>query len=214
MRLTATVLESESQISQLILNQLKDIIDKLIKKTLPNTVSDIKLVVADALRNQPEYTSLMAGTLKAELGLPDSSVVDTIINSMVDSLNIEEQPIKISNKGLSGGFKLTMIKSDDISGLIFTDIAQVFDTKGYTLPWLEWLLLRGNDILVKEFSVKYTTSNRSRSGMAIMEPSDGTNWRVPAQFAGTQTNNWITRAIDTIETDIYNILINNLKKSI
>jgi len=214
MKLTATILESESQIAQFILNELKESVTKLIKKAIPSITKEIKLIVADSLRNQPEYTSLMAGKLKAELGLSDSSVVDSVINGMVESLNIEQQDIKVSNKGLSGGFKLTMISSNDISGLIFTDISQVFDDKGYSLPWLEWLLLKGNEVLVKNYAVKYTTSNRSRSGMAIMEPSDSTNWRVPAEFAGTQKNNWTTRAIDNIEAQIYNVLITNINKYI
>jgi len=45
----------------------------------------------------------------------------------------------------------------------------------------------------------------SRTGYAIMKPASG-SWSVPSEFAGTITDNWITRAIQTSETDINNLL--------
>ena len=164
MNLTLQLLESDSDIAKLILNQIKDIIQQAINKALPKISNEIKATVDEALRNQPEYTSLMSGKLKAELGIPDSSVVDKVIQALVDTLAITNNGVKTSSNGLSGGFKLTMIKSDDISGVINIEEASVVDDKGYSLPWLEWLLLKGNQTIVKNYSVKYTSSTRSRSG--------------------------------------------------
>lgn len=214
MKLTLQLLESDSEISRLIKEQIKTIIQNTINKSLPKIVNDIKLVVDTALRNQPEYTSLMSGKLKAELGIPDSSVVDKVIEGLVNTLEITNNPVKVASNGLSGGFRLTMIKSDDMSGLIYTDIASVIDEKGYSLPWLEWLLLEGNSILVKGYTVKYTSSPRSRSGLALMQPDGSYNWRVPAEFSGTQKNNWITRAIDSVDKEIYQIMISNIEKNL
>lgn len=211
MKFSLTLLESDSEISKLILEQIRSTLDSTINKALPNISIQIKKLVIEALKNQPEYSSLLAGTLRAELGLPNVGVVDQIITAMTETLTITKNPINVTTKGINGGFKLTMIKRDDIDGLIYTDIASVIDDKGYALPWLEWLLLRGKDILVKNYSVSYTSSPYSRSGMAIMVPSSS-NWRVPAQFAGTKTNNWITRAIDSVDQDIYSILQSNIEK--
>lgn len=211
MKFSLTLLESDSEISKLILEQIRSTLDSTINKALPNISIQIKKLVIEALKNQPEYSSLLAGTLRAELGLPNVGVVDQIIIAMTETLTITKNPINVTTKGINGGFKLTMIKRDDIDGLIYTDIASVIDDKGYALPWLEWLLLRGKDILVKNYSVSYTSSPYSRSGMAIMVPSSS-NWRVPAQFAGTKTNNWITRAIDSVDKDIYTILQSNIEK--
>lgn len=211
MKFSLTVLESQSDISKLILEQIRSIIDKAINKALPRISSELKQLIAEALRSQPEYASLLSGTLRAELGLSSTDVVNKLIDAMVNTLTIETNPIVINNKGIKGGFKLTMIKSDDINGLIYTDIASVIDDAGYSLPWLEWLLLRGNDIIVKNYSVSYTSSEYSRSGMAIMVPSSS-NWRVPPNFAGTQKDNWTTRAISSVEKDIYLILQSNIEK--
>lgn len=214
MNLTVELLESNSDIAKLILNQIKDIIQQAINKALPKITNEIKATVDEALRNQPEYTSLMSGKLKAELGIPDSSVVDRVIQALVDTLIVTNNGVKTSSSGISGGFKLTMIKSDDIGGVINIDEASVVDDKGYSLPWLEWLLLKGNQTIVKNYSVKYTSSTRSRSGLAIMQPDGSFNWRVPSEFSGSQQNNWTTRAIDSIEKEIYQIMTSNIEKNL
>jgi hypothetical protein len=47
-----------------------------------------------------------------------------------------------------------------------------------------------------------------------MKPSTGSNWRVPPEFVGTQNNNWITRAISTIDNKVYDLMIKNLEAQI
>lgn len=42
-----------------------------------------------------------------------------------------------------------MMKSDDLGGVIYDDIANVTDNQGQSLPWLEWLLLRNNQAIIK-----------------------------------------------------------------
>lgn len=212
MRLTLNVLESDSEISKLIIEQIKNVLDNAISRALPIIQREIKNLIAEALRNQPEYSSLMTGKLKAEFGIPDSSRVNGVIDGLVETLSVNRQSLKFTTRGISGGFTITMIKSDDISGLIYTDIASVIDEKGYSLPWLEWLLLKGNTTIVKNYKVRYVNSDRSRSGMALMYPSDSSGWKVPSDFAGTQTNNWTTRAIDSVESDIYKILQSNIEQ--
>jgi len=157
MKFSLRLLESDSKISKLIMDDIKDKIDLVIKNSLSDISREIKELVSEALRNQPEYTSLMAGTLKAEFGIPDSSSVNAVIDALVSTLEIKNNPIKITNNGITGGFTLTMIKSNDINGIIYDDIASVNDAKGYSLPWLEWLLLKGNETLVK--IMKYRTNH-------------------------------------------------------
>ena len=212
MNLTLQVLESDSAIAKLIIEQIKNILDNAISKSLSTIQKEVKTLIAEALRNQPEYSSLMTGKLKAEFGIPDSGRVNQVIEALVNTLSVNKEPLKFSSRGISGGFTLTMIKSDDISGLIYTDIASVIDDKGYSLPWLEWLLLRGNQTIVKNYTVKYVSSARSRSGLALMYPSDSSSWRAPADFSGTEKNNWTTRAISSVESEVYKILQTNIEQ--
>ena len=213
MKFSLRLLETDSQISKLIMDELKIILDKAINTALPKISTEIKILISESLRNQPEYSSLMTGTLKAELGIADATSINSVIDALIETLAVQRNDIKVTNKGLSGGFVLTMMKSDDMNGVIYTDPASVKDASGYSLPWLEWLLLKGNEILVKNYEVSYFSSPYSRSGMAIMIPSSS-SWRVPPQFAGTENDNWTTRAINSVEDSVYKIIQENIEKNL
>lgn len=213
MKFTLELLESNSQISKQILLSIKNHIDKTINICMSRILTEIKNAVSDALRSEPEYSSLTSGQLKAEFGIANSSDIDTVIELIVDTIEVKNQSTKITNNGLTGGFYLTMLESDTLSDIITQNPALVKDDKGYTLPWLEWLCLRNNEPIVQNYSVKYGSSSRSRSGMAIMIGSDK-NWRVPPAFAGSKSNNWTTRAISRAEQTIYDIIIKNIEGSL
>jgi hypothetical protein len=213
MKFSLKILESHDEIRKTILNTIMSEMDIVLKKSLPSISDKIKDLAKKSLMQEPEYSSLVSGKLKAEFGIPDSNKVDMVVDGLVNTLKIESNQLKINRNGISGGFTLTMIGSSDMSGIIFTDMASVMDDKGYYLPWLEWLLLRGNQIIVRNYSVNMGPNPNSRSGMAIMIPSSS-NWRVPPEYAGTIQNNWTTRAIDRIEPEVYNTIISTIESNI
>jgi hypothetical protein len=91
------------------------------------------------------------------------------------------------------------------------DIAMTKTEKGESLPWLEWLLLKGNDKIIQDYSITYiNNSYRSRTGSAIMV-SNPNGWRVPVNFAGTEDNNWTTRAINKISDKISKVIQTNIE---
>lgn len=213
MRFDITILESNNQITSAIIHSIKDVIGGAIKKSMNKIIDGVKEIVAESLRQEPEYGSLMSGKLKADFGIPDSSMVQRVVDALVNTITVTDIPITANKSGLGGGFVLTMMKSDDLSGVIYQDIASVSDIKGYTLPWLEWLLLQNNSPIVKNYQVKYGPSNYSRSGLGIMIPSDS-DWRVPPEFAGSSDNNWTTRAVDRSEGQIYKLIQQSIEKHI
>jgi hypothetical protein len=210
MKLSLDLTDSTDVIVQQILENLKKEINNTFNKAIPKITDNIKDIIKQALISEPEYSSLKAGTLRAEFGIEFPENIDRVIDALVSTLEVQKSEIRILRNGLSGGFSLTMIKKDDISGVIYTDIASVIDNKGYVLPWLEWLLLKGNEVLVKNYSVNYTSSSRSRSGMALMVKSDR-GWRVPPNFTGSENNNWITRAVKKSESQIISAIKNNIE---
>ena len=211
MKFSVDLLDKNVDINKLILINLKYEIERIISRAMPSIKQDVQNLVKEALISEPEYASLKAGTLRAEFGISNTNDVDSVIQAMVNTAEISYNPIKINSNGFSGGFVLTMIKSDDISGIIYSDIASVKDeARGYNLPWLEWLLLRGNEVIVQNYSVNYTSNPRSRSGLALMVPSDS-SWRVPSNFTGTESDNWTTRAIDKASNKIVQIIQSNIE---
>lgn len=214
MKFSLTILDSDAKIRKNILDLLIDKLNKTIDKAIPAIRLDIVTLLNQALKQEPEYQSLKSGQLRADLGIPDVSVVDDIVSKLAETTNVTKKSIKATNSGLTGGLEVSAIESETISGLIADSSAFVNDeTKGYSLPWLEWLLLRGNTVIVKDYSVKYGSYPGSRSGDAIMIEADS-SWRVPAEFAGTAKNNWTTRAIQRIDTQITKVIQQNIERNI
>ena len=207
MRISADIVETNDEINTMILEIMADHINDTLNIAIPKITTEIKELVALSLREEPEYQSLLSGRLRAEFGLSDTNMVDNIIDKLVSTIDVSRSTISYNKIGLVGGFTITMMKSDDMNGIIFTDIASVISNDGQHLPWLQWLLLEGNKAIVKNFDVKMGSYSQSRSGMAIMVSSRD-NWRVPSEFVGTISNNWTTRAIDRIEDKIDTLIEN------
>jgi hypothetical protein len=214
MNLSLSVLETNSSIRKMILDCLSIELDRTMQKSAQQLPSKIKPLLLDALKQEPEYSSLKSGKLRFEFGIPDSGDIDDVVEKIASTLNVSASPVKISGAGLSGGFTLTAIKTDDINSIINDPSAIVQDTtRGYSLPWLEWLLFKGNQTIIKGYSVKFGPNNNSRTGNAIMVSSNS-SWRVPAEFAGTISNNWTTRAVERLESTIYKIIQSTVESNI
>lgn len=215
MKYSLKLVESDSQIRKLILESLKEEISETFDRSIPAIQNQIKTEVRSAIEAQPEYTALISGDLRLELGIPDpQNRIDSIINTWVNNITVQKSTIKLTNSGLSGGFSLSMIASDLQDVLALPAASVIDETNGYSLPWLQWLLLDGGKILVKDYSVVFGPNKASRTGFAIMKNDKSSNWRVPAEFAGTISNNWVTRAIDSLDNKINEIIQDSIQKAI
>ena len=174
----------------------------------------IKPLIESALKEEPEYNSLIAGQLRLEFGIPDTSKVDSVISKLADTVSITKNAIRIGPRGLSGGFTIYALKADDMGGVIADESAMVIDdTNGYSLPWLEWLLLKGNKVIVQQHEVRVGANANSRTGMAIMVKSNK-GWRVPPEFVGTMRNNWTTRAVERLENEIRQLIKKEIEANV
>ncbi len=213
MKINIKLLESNSVITKNILQEISKYIDVAISKSLTGIKEDIEKIVLDSVKNEPEYLSLKNGQLKYEFGIPNTSVVDSILEKIINTINIHKKNTTFNQSGVVGGFVLTALDENDIISFTSLPEAMVIDTKnGYSLPWLQWLLLEGAKPIVKNYDVKVGPNRASRTGMAIMVKDSG-SWSVPNSFIGTRNSNWFTRAIDNInDNTIENSIIHNLEK--
>lgn len=78
------------------------------------------------------------------------------------------------------------------------------------LPWLEWLLLHKEPVVLDYFFLR--SQGFGRSGQGYMAEKDGYTWSVPSQFAGDIEDNWITRLIDETEHFYHMIILTELKR--
>lgn len=200
------LLESNKQIAQNILKALLPDTAKYLKDIIKYLQNNLPIVVKEAIINTPEYNSLLGGELQYELGIPDpGSKLTGLLDIWSTNIKINYSAPTISNSKIKGSFSANMIKVD-FSDVLYSDYAIVYDNfRGYSLPWLEWLLLEGNKSIIKNYSVVFGPSKYSRTGYAIMKESSS-SWKVPSQYAGTISDNWITRALDNAESQINNTI--------
>lgn len=171
---------------------------------------NIRDLVYEIISLAPEAAELRDdGTLAYQLGLvrgTGNSIVDKIAKRVADSMLIRFRRIRRRGKNIVGGIRFGVIKSsyDDVLSL---DEAKYVTLKGVTIPWLEWLLLKGDGVIIQDYGFIKTRWEGSRSGGSgqtggVMLPlkDDGLKiaWRItPSTLSGTQDDNWLTRAMES-----------------
>lgn len=182
---------------------------------IPNIDIAIRTLLYDRLWSTPEIQSLIAGNnrLSNVLGVDNAeSRCRVIVGTAVNSLRIWLVPFRSTGYGIRGSLTIVAIPSDyaDLLSLSESTIADMTKTP---YNWLEYLLVYGrlpittNYIVLSDRIIPKNILNQySRTGEAIMKESSGKNTRVPEPYAGTYGDNLISRAIDTIDTEIYSII--------
>lgn len=207
--------ESVPQINKLMRNALMQELNKKftanVAQSLVNSIKDdIKLL----LLKTPEAQSLLSGELRGQFGIPfgyEDNFVKSIISTIADNIQLDFKPIRlVGTTKIDGGFTFYVARSD-FKDILDLPQAQIVTDKNDILPWLEWLLLKGDKIIISDYSL-YFAPRGSRSHSYIMIENHGEFWKVPSEFAGTIKNNWITRALDEKTKNISQIIANKLEK--
>lgn len=201
------LIENDAIIINNILKALAPEVDKYFKKSISNLKNSLPSVINKSIVSSPEYASILSGSLKYNFGIPDP------INKLAGLINIWSNNIQISynsptviRNSIICNFSANMIKID-FSDVLYTDYASIIDNiRGYSLPWLEWLLLEGNKTIIKNQKIVFGPNKASRTGLAVMIDSTTSSWKVPSQYAGTLNDNWITRAIDSSASEIESVI--------
>lgn len=215
MNIQLKILDTDAQINTKILTAIIAYLQPIFDKIQLSAQKLLPTVVKQALFAEPEYVSLLSGQLRSELGVPDAdSRINRLFDAWSTNINLRKSPLSAKAGRLSGGFSLDIIKSDFSDILSLPESVIVDDTSGSSIPWLRWLLLEGNKILVRNYTVQIGNNPRSRTGSAIMVSSQKINWRVPAQFAGTINNNWVTRAIERLDDSLLQQIEKELERYI
>ena len=199
-----------------------------LKSVSPAIQSEIRDNIKTIFLTSPEFKSLLNpndGELSKHFGIPiadGAKKCAEIFNVLANSVMVEFETLKIVGKTkIDGGINIYAF-IDDFSDILGLSAAEVITDKNESLPWLQWLLIEGNRIIINGYYISYSPhyNPESRAGGTLMrkagKKSPVDNWRVPAQYSGTVDNNWITRAIDSseklIEKIIFGAVTRNIRK--
>jgi len=210
--ITIKLIDSPSQISNNINLSIAQYLNDKIRKNKLSTINKIKSYIPAWINSQPEIVSLQSqttNTLFALFGLRSgstNSIIDDIINSVVNSLSFSFNPI---DNQLNGGITIELQPSD-FQNLLSLQSGHVVYSQG-DLHWLNWLLTMGNSVIIANYNYS-PQSGAGRSRQGIMK--FGGSFRVPPQYSGTDTDNFITRALtgSTQEDQITQIINTELFK--
>lgn len=151
------------------------------------------------LQSSPTYTSLLYGDLRVEFGLLNPQKdLDQILRDFFDNIKIEIGSLE--NKFIRVDINTSFINSVDGAYYSFGEI-------GGSVDWLYWLMNAGSNVVVPGFSIIYgefESPEPSRTGRAIMVPFG--SYTVPSQWAGTESDNWVTKALNGIQDYIFELI--------
>jgi len=197
------IIEKNSDIEKKINSLIAGQVNSLIKKKKQAIRLKIISIIESRLSSSLTLALLSSGVLKYDFGLefdPSPAIINAVANSV--TLGISNADRRFKNQTL-----ITLyIQPSNYNNLLTLSIAEQ-DIKGGTIPWLEWLLLRGDEIIIYDYSVEY--GPYGRSGGARMEP--GGFFRVNPIYSGTADDNFITRIIAQASNDIVKAIEEGLK---
>jgi hypothetical protein len=200
-KITSGIKKIEKDINRALARDL----DVRIGKNRNKVLRAIKTASIVWLESQPEIISLrqtsVPGSLSSIFGINEGeadSIVNQIVQAISESINL--------NVGKSNQFSKTLIELNfqpkDFNNLLSISGAKTL-IEGGSIPWLEWLLTKGDAIIISGYYYK-PLFNKGRSGGGLMIP--GGVFRVPPEFSGTVENNFITRTFEGKQEEIGVIL--------
>ena len=201
----------KSSIEQVLSVGLYRLLGNRLDKKKIDIIKDIRNIFLLHFQRHPTYESLLSGELQGEFGLTDSkNKLDIISNAIAESLKIVVQQVSIKGGKLKGGLIITSDLAE-MSNVLASPAAVQSTEKGQQLPWLEWLLYRGDTQIVREY--QYVKSARhSRTGKGIMRKNVKRTWGVPPQYAGVAGKNFLTEVFDNANQDIIQYIKSNMEK--
>lgn len=195
----------------------RDILNEINTKlmsALPAAITSIKKKLAESVRirimGSPEYAAITGGTFRGELGLPDGlERINAIIERWAESILVE---YKKGKGGSLGSINIGILQSDWEDVLAMGEATLTYTSRkgAKSLEWLRWLLKEGNSVIVSRYEF-VPRGKGSRTGLGVMIKKRG-GWKVPSQFAGTEEDNFATRALSSIAKDIDAVVRRELTK--
>lgn len=159
------------------------------------------------LRKHETYRALLpGGLLSYELGLGENEqpLVEECVEYLAESLQVTILPA--AGESL-GGVRLVML-SRGLPELLARRFASYVSHGRYgssRVPWLNWLLTGGSEILLADHAVLYFRRHRagkwSRTGIALTLSNSRTagGWSLPR--AGTDDDNWVVNVLESVAKD-------------
>jgi hypothetical protein len=199
MEIDGSITLDTNAVIKIVLNALADSMNNTLRQGFATIKKSFESLIDVAIRATPEYDSLVnGGELQGQLGVVNPGpIAQAIIKAIQDAMAVDVKPVRTAGDSLMGGLSLSFLRSD-FSEAIAVQGTSFISEGGHLIEWLKWLLFRGDERFIRtyQYTHKIHEGHPSRTGFGIMV--GGGDWGVPAVFAGTVNDNWLTRAFEGI----------------
>lgn len=212
------VTDSTDDIERAFMDAIGDRLNKVLSKASRKIRTRVRVAVKEAIEDSREFRSLTDGQLRAEFGLPDARRrIQAILSLWIASIEVNVQKFVVTRGGFNGGLTVQMIR-ENFDDVLRLPESSFITRKGSSLDWLRWLLLEGDKVIIRDYVIEFGSfrgvGQRSRTGDARMKFVSQGSWRVPPEFSGTKTNNFVTRSLSNIEDTLNDIVSNEILQRI
>lgn len=202
------IVESNAKLRATINRLLAKEGDRALKNASPRIKRRVRNTVLAAISSCPEIGEISSGSLKLDFGLTNDPTAE-IINAIVNSVYVEVRRIRAVGGRFAGGVTVN-VQPSSYENLLGLPGAQQEIEDGNSLPWLSWLLTRGNEIIIADYGV-VLGSGLGRTGGAKMSQGEGP-FMVNPEYSGTVQDNFITRALAPYQKTISSIIREELTR--
>lgn len=169
-----------------------------------NVYEAAKPVIYELIQESPEYQSMVNydGELFAYFGFPtgkQKEMVDAVVEKLIENAEFKLIVLEI---GVVNNFTISLDVDEVKSGALKLEEAKIQtgrNTKNSPLEWARWILKEGVNIVIPDYSLDFDSESHdeeSRSGTDTwMKYDGGGGFSVPAEFAGTDDDDFISRAL-------------------
>ena len=183
--------------------------------SLPGIQETLKRITRKIFKSGRMYRGLVDGDLGGQFGIPEAEIrptAEAIIDIIADNIKVDVSRVLLEARTIKGRLTISLSKQvyDDLES---QDFAYVLTEKGEILPWINWSLFRGDEVIIEDYGI-ILRPGLGRSNQAIMiERFPPGFWRVPIDVSGTEDDNWITREV-TRYRNIYQNFVTKLVDNI
>lgn len=182
-----------------LLRAVIEALQNTFERAINDAVRKIGDVVYTALTTAPEYNAMLpGGELYGEIGNPDiEKDLNIIINTLINNIGLDAtiKPLTENGNEISGYLELDLL-GGGYDKILSLREAWFITEKGVPLPWLDWMLLGRNTVMIRGWHFVDTAHDTSRTGFGWMKW--GGDFTL-SNYAGTEDDNWITRSLTTIQ---------------
>ncbi len=220
MTLSYNILESNQEIANKILKALVKELGPHFSSAVEGIREGASNLVKEAIASSPEMQSISGSTFRFDVGLTAAHAAQAVAifaESISNSVEVKYTPIKKSGRKLKGGITVII---QSLSYQNIPDIPLAWElTSGEKANLKSILLELGDSILVYGYEIQYGPFGRS-GGARMKKSAEGT-WgvgagisRVPPNFSGTNSKNFISRALESkdFESSLSTLLVKKLSK--